>query len=71
MVTLNENGNLLRVQRNRFGARFAIVLFVQKAVALGNQVHHGIEAGRLPGHRLFVQDERRLPLVGLEQQAGR
>ena len=69
--TLDEDGNLLHAQPNRPGTRFTIVLSAQKAAALGNQAHHGIERGRLLGHGLFVQDERCSPLVGLEQQVCR
>ena len=69
--TLNEDSNLLHAQPNRPGARFTIVLSAQKAATLGNQAHHGVERGRLFGHGLFVQDERRSPLVGLEQQVCR
>ena len=67
----DKDGNLLHAQPNRPGARFAIVLTAHKSAELGNQAHHGAERGRLPGHGLFVQDERRSPLVMLEQQVSR
>ena len=69
--TLDKDGNLLHAQPNRPGPRFTIVLSAQKAAALGNQAHHSVEWGSLPGHGLFVQDERCSPLVRLEQQVGR
>lgn len=69
--TLNKDDNLLHAQPTCSGTRLTIVLSAQNAAVLSYQAHHSVKRGRLPGHGFFVQNERRLPLLGLEHRAGR
>ncbi len=67
----DKDSHILHAQPDRLDPRLAVALAPQKSPALRDQPDDSVEFGHLLGHGLLVQDESRLPLVGLEHQIRR